>query len=108
MRQMPRKKLVTPAEEVIALAVADAQLKAMEEEEKFELKPCTPEVLADVLNGKYGKGIVKTRKLIKAGYDPESVNDMIDAVYELADKIKKFKKKSGEYWDVIVNVILPD
>ncbi len=107
MISMRKKRLVTAFEEVIADAVAESQIAMMKEETTPELKKCTPELLADVLVGKYGKGFIRTRKLKKEGFDPESVNDEIAELNEFAKQLKALKKKFGGNWEAVLKVILP-
>lgn len=105
---MRKKKLVTPVEEAIAEAVADSQIAMMKEETtKPKFKACTPEILADVLAGKYGNGFVRAIKLKKEGIDPESVKEAVAEIKEFSKQLKALKKKFGANWEVVLKVILP-
>lgn len=53
------------------------------------LKPANPQVVLDVLKGVYGVSEDRVRKLKAAGFDPTSVQQTVNRMYEIAGKVKK-------------------
>lgn len=64
----------------------------------------SPKVIADVLDGKYGIGPARKRKLARAGYNPDEVQSKINELYNLAEKIKMEVGKNKNYADLIFRI----
>ena len=64
-----------------------------------------PEVVADVLDGKYGVGADRVRRLTAAGYDAAAVQRKIDELYGVAQSCRKALAGNMEYLDAVVKII---
>lgn len=70
-----------------------------------ELKPADPVVVADVLAGQYGVNQERVKKLLAAGYDPDSVQKKINELYYAAIKIKPLVKNCMDYLNSIIWIV---
>lgn len=66
-------------------------------------KPVTPEIVADVMAGKYGIGDIRRMMLVNEGYNYDEVQGKINELYSLAEKTKK---AAGMYLDVVKEYLL--
>ncbi len=69
------------------------------------LKDADPEIVAAVLRGEYGINQERINKLIAAGYNPDSVQQKINALYNAAQNCKKYCATNMDYIDSIVNIM---
>lgn len=76
-----------------------------EHEAPPELKGPDPAVVADVLAGRYGIGSARYKALTAAGYDAQAVQNKINELYILADKIKPRLKGNMEYLNSVVKIV---
>ena len=72
---------------------------------KKEVKHVTPELIHDVLNGKYGNESERGRKLTAAGYNPSAVTKKINDLKKLAEQLKPIKEKAGAYYECLLCVL---
>lgn len=70
-----------------------------------ELKPADPDIVSEVLMGYYGIGSERYKKLTAAGYDAQAVQNKINELYVLANKIKPKVKGNMEYLNSIVKIL---
>lgn len=70
---------------------------------KEETKKVTPEVVKDVLSGKYGSGLIRRDNLEKAGYTYSEVQGKINEVLDLKKKYNEIREQSGAYFDIVVS-----
>lgn len=70
-----------------------------------KLKGVDPTVVADVLAGRYGIGSARYKALTAAGYDAQAVQNKINELYILADKIKPRLKGNMEYLNSVVKIV---
>lgn len=84
---------------------ADWQALAGNAEPLPELKGPDPEVIADVLAGKYSIGAERVAKLIEAGYNPESVQAKVNELYAIAQSCKKYVAGNDDYLGSIAKII---
>lgn len=68
-------------------------------------KPITPQVINDVIDGKYFTGNARTVALANAGYNAVSVQQKINELYKLSQDVKKYKDKAGDYWECILKFL---
>lgn len=73
---------------------------------KKEVKHITPELIADVLAGKYGNEDERKHELLKAGYSPSAVTAKINKLKKLAEEVTPVKAKAGDYWGCMIAMIL--
>ena len=69
------------------------------------LKPADPEIVAEVLAGRYGIGDERVRRLREAGYDPAKVQDMINTLYGTALSCRKYLLPYDEYINSIIKIV---
>ena len=67
-------------------------------------KAVNPEIVAEVLDGKYGIGDERIRKLAQAGYDPKEVQSKINELYAKAPELRKLKAETGPYFDLLIRI----
>ena len=65
---------------------------------KKEVKHITPELIYEVLHGKYGDENERKIKLTAAGYNPSAVTKKINELKKIAEEIKPLKEKAGDYY----------
>lgn len=65
--------------ETQAQAVASEQAKVSPEAVQQSLKPADPQIVKAVINGNFGNAPERAQNLIKAGYDPVSVQNAVNA-----------------------------
>ena len=71
---------------------------------KNEVKHITPELIKDVLDGKYGPEGERNHKLLAAGYSPSAVTKKLRALEKMADEVRPVIEKSGDYWALLVEL----
>lgn len=64
-------------------------------------KKVTPELILDVIAGKYGNGLTRKAALINAGYNADEVQNKVNELYKLSKELEPYKKKAGEYWECV-------
>ena len=69
-------------------------------------KHVNPEIVSEVLDGKYGINEERRKKLEADGYDYDEVQAKINELYVLAGNIRHYKQEAGEYWSVLANKIV--
>lgn len=69
------------------------------------IKPADPDIIRRVLDGEFDVGAARYQKLTEAGYDPVSVQDMINTLYSIAFSCRKFMKGYEPYADSIAQII---
>lgn len=77
----------------------------MAEGDEQPLKPADPDIIKRVLDGEFDVGADRIRKLTEAGYDPVSVQNMINTLYSIAFSCRKFMKGYEPYADSIAQII---
>jgi len=65
-------------------------------------KQVTPQLIIDIIDGKYGNGLTRKTALINAGYNAEEVQKKVNELYELSKELDPVKKKAGEYWSAVI------
>lgn len=70
------------------------------------LKGVDPQVVEDVMAGKYGINEERRRKLTQAGYMYEEVQNKLNELYTLAEKIRPYKEQAGDYWNTLIGRIV--
>ena len=68
-------------------------------------KPVTPEIVGDVIDGRYGTGNSRTVALANAGYNAVDVQKKINELYKVSQEVKKFKEKTGEFWECVLKFL---
>lgn len=68
-------------------------------------KKVSPQVIADVLENKYGIKDERRRKLTSAGYDPDEVQAKINELYGIAGKVKPTLSGNLNYLDCIGKIL---
>ena len=68
-------------------------------------KKVSPQVIADVLDNKYGIKDERRRKLSAAGYDPDEVQAKINELYGIAGKVKPTLSGNLDYLDCIGKIL---
>lgn len=71
---------------------------------KREVRPITPELLYEVVSGKYGDPSVRSKKLKEEGYNPSVVTKKINALAKLAEELKPILDDAGEYISVVMEI----
>lgn len=69
------------------------------------LKPADPVVVSEVVAGKYGNGTERVTALREAGYDPESVQNMVNECYATALSCRKYLQPYDEYINTIIKIV---
>ena len=69
------------------------------------LKPADPVIVSEVLSGHYGIGSERYKKLTAEGYDAQSVQNKINELYIIADKIKPKINGNLDYLNSIVKIV---
>ena len=69
------------------------------------LKPADPTVVNAVVRGEYGNGTERVKKLEEAGYDPESVQDMVNECYAVAMSCAKYIRGNEDYINSIIYIV---
>lgn len=64
-----------------------------------------PQVISDILDGKYGTGQERVQKLTAAGYDAEAVQKKVNELYGIALTIKKKLAGNEQYLDQIFWIV---
>ena len=72
---------------------------------KKEVKHITPELIFDVLHGKYGNEDERKIKLTAAGYSPSAVTKKINDLKKVAEELKPIREKAGDYWGCVFCLI---
>lgn len=65
-------------------------------------KSMTPQLILDVIAGKYGNGLTRKAALINAGYNADEVQNKVNELYKLSKELEPYKKKAGEYWECVL------
>lgn len=65
-------------------------------------KSMTPQLILDVIAGKYGNGLTRKAALINAGYNADDVQNKVNELYKLSKELEPYKKKAGEYWECVL------
>ena len=68
-------------------------------------KAITPEIILDVIDGKYGTGNSRTVALANAGYNAVEVQKKINELYKISQEVKKYKEKTGEFWECVLKFL---
>lgn len=68
-------------------------------------KPITPELITDVIRGKYGNGNTRVIALTNAGFDPIEVQKKVNELYKLSKELELFKNKCGEYFGCVLEFL---
>ena len=68
-------------------------------------KPVTPEIVGDVIDGRYGTGNSRTVALANAGYNAVEVQKKINELYKISQEVKKYKEKTGEFWECVLKFL---
>ena len=68
-------------------------------------KPITPELVSDVIDLRYGTGNSRTVALANAGYNAVEVQKKINELYKISEEVKKYKEKTGEYWECVLKFL---
>ena len=68
-------------------------------------KPITPELICDIIAGKYGNGAARKTNLINNGYDADAVQKKVNDLYKLSQELKPFKDKAGEFWPAVIQFL---
>lgn len=66
------------------------------------VKPITPQLICDIIDGKYGNGNARKIALANEGYNPEEVQKKVNELYSIAKELEPFKKKAGEFWPAVI------
>ena len=77
----------------------------MAEGDEQPLKPADPEIIKRVLDGEFDVGAERIQRLLEAGYDPTSVQEMINSLYSIAFSCRKFMKGYEDYSESIAQII---
>jgi len=72
---------------------------------KKEVKHITPELIYDVLHGKYGQEGERNIRLTAAGYSPSAVTKKINQLKALAEKMAPIKKEAGIYYGCLFCIL---
>ena len=73
--------------------------------ETVELKGPDPVVVSEVLMGTYGINQEREYNLLKAGYNPQLVQQKINEIYEIASKIRPVVESNIDYINSIMKVV---
>lgn len=73
--------------------------------DKTEKKTVSPEVIYDVLHGKYGAPEERNAKLRAAGFNPSIVTKKINDLTKLAEQIKPLKEKAGDFFGCVLCIL---
>ena len=68
-------------------------------------KSITPEVIRRVIDGEYDEGNARILALAGDGYNAVDVQKKINELYKLSQEVKKYKDKSGEYWECVLEFL---
>lgn len=68
------------------------------------LKPADPEIVARVIDGEFDCGEVRWQRLRELGYDPDSVQSMVNTCYGIALSCKKYLKGYENYAETIAKI----
>lgn len=69
-------------------------------------KKVTPQIVEEVLAGKYGIGASRVQNLAKEGYNVVDVQQKINELHNIAVKqVKPIKDKVGEYWPCLLDLL---
>lgn len=68
-------------------------------------KSVTPELIYDVLHGKYGPEGERNRRLTAEGYSPSAVTKKINDLTKLAEHVKPLKDKAGDYFGCLLMML---
>lgn len=68
-------------------------------------KAITPELVSDVIDGRYGTGNSRTVALANAGYNAVDVQKKVNELYKVSQEVKKIKDKVGEYWECVLKFL---
>ena len=68
-------------------------------------KPITPEIISDVIDLRYGTGNSRTVALANAGYNAVEVQKKINELHKISQEVKKYKDKSGEFWECVLKFL---
>lgn len=72
---------------------------------KKEVKHITPDVIYDVLDGKYGTEGERNRKLTAAGYSPSAVTKKLNDLAKLVEELEPIKTKAGKYYGCLLAMV---
>lgn len=73
--------------------------------EKKDVRHITPELIYDVLHGKYGAEGERNRHLTAAGYNPSAVTKKINELKKLAAEVAPIKEKTGDYFGSLLFIL---
>lgn len=71
---------------------------------KKNVKHVTPELIRDVLNGKYGAEGERNRKLVAEGYNPSAVTKKINDLKKMAEDFKPLIERVGDYYGCLFTI----
>lgn len=70
-----------------------------------EPKGPDPQVITDILDGKYGTGQERVQKLTAAGYNAEAVQKKINELYAVAAKVRPLVQNNMDYLNSIIKIV---
>ena len=65
-------------------------------------KEITPQLISDIIEGKYGNGNSRIVALATAGYNAVDVQAKVNELYKIYKELEPIKKKAGEYWECVL------
>lgn len=65
-------------------------------------KEITPQLISDIIEGKYGNGNSRIVALATAGYNAVDAQAKVNELYKLSKELEPIKKKAGEYWECVL------
>lgn len=68
-------------------------------------RPITPELISDIIAGKYGNGAARKVNLTNAGYNADAVQKKVNELYSLSKELQPFKNKCGEFFPCVVQFL---
>ena len=69
-------------------------------EETPNNKPVSPDIVQEVLDGKFGNGRTRESRLKDLGYNPVEVQRKVNEVITCTEALFHIKKELGDYWKV--------
>lgn len=67
-------------------------------------KKVGPEIVQDVLTGKYSDGVERVMRLREAGYDPKEVQHVINDLYNYGGELIRLKHEAGVYFEMVKKI----
>lgn len=65
-------------------------------------KEITPQLINNIIEGKYGNGNSRIVALATAGYNAVDVQAKVNELYKIYKELEPIKKKAGEYWECVL------